>query len=193
MNRQFKITGGRNLRCKGWRQEAILRMLENNLENGEDSERLIIYGGAHRAARSWEDFDRIVSALKNLEELARYDDRFKEHAQQLAAANDATRKAVAKRPNTTEPLLAPRYPAIAGQNLRGFGWDIDTGQSTARGMVFPIGSFGHTGFTGTSLWMDPGSDTYVVLLANSIHTRGSPPMSNLRGEIATAAGHALGL
>ena len=64
----------------------------------------------------------------------------------------------------TDPLLAPRYPAIAGQNLRGFGWDIDTGLSTARGMVFPIGSFGHTGFTGTSLWMDPGSDTYIVLL-----------------------------
>src|ERR1700734_1862677 len=43
-------------------------------------------------------------------------------AQQLEAANDAARAAVAKRPNTTDPLLAPRYPAIAGQNLRGFGW-----------------------------------------------------------------------
>ena len=113
--------------------------------------------------------------------------------QQLEAANDAAREAVAKRPNTTDPLLAPHYPAIAGQNLRGFGWDIDTGQSTARGMVFPIGSFGHTGFTGTSLWMDPGSDTYVVLLANSIHTRGSPPMSKLRGEVATATAQALRL
>jgi CubicO group peptidase (beta-lactamase class C family) len=113
--------------------------------------------------------------------------------QQLEAANDAAREAVAKRPNTTYPLLAPKYPAIKGQNLRGFGWDIDTAQSTPRGMVFPIGSFGHTGFTGTSLWMDPGSDTYVVLLANSIHTRGSPPMSNLRGEVATAAARALHL
>ena len=113
--------------------------------------------------------------------------------QQIQAANDATRKAIANRPNATDPLLAPRYPAIAGQNLRGFGWDIDTGLSTARGLVFPIGSFGHTGFTGTSLWMDPASDTYIVLLANSIHTRGSPPMSNLRGEVATATGHALGL
>jgi len=114
-------------------------------------------------------------------------------AGQLEAANEATREAVAKRPNTTYPLLAPKYPAIKGQNLRGFGWDIDTAQSTPRGMVFPIGSFGHTGFTGTSLWMDPGSDTYVVLLANSIHTRGSPPMSNLRGEVATAAARALHL
>jgi CubicO group peptidase (beta-lactamase class C family) len=114
-------------------------------------------------------------------------------AQQLEAANDAVREAVARRPNTTDPLLAPHYPAITGQNLRGFGWDIDTAQSTARGMIFPIGSFGHTGFTGTSLWMDPGSDTYIVLLANSIHTRGSPPMSNLRGEVATATGQALRL
>src|SRR6201996_4796112 len=87
-------------------------------------------------------------------------------AQQLDAANAATRAAVATRPNPTDPLLAPRYPAIAGQNLRGFGWDIDTGQSAARGMVFPIGSFGHTGFTGTSVWLDADSETYVVLLAN---------------------------
>jgi CubicO group peptidase (beta-lactamase class C family) len=113
--------------------------------------------------------------------------------QQLKAANDATREEVARRPNRTDPLLAPRYPAIGGQNLRGFGWDIDTGLSTARGRVFPIGSFGHTGFTGTSIWIDPGSNTYVVLLANSIHTRGSPPMSNLRGEVATATAQALGL
>ena len=114
-------------------------------------------------------------------------------AQQLEAAIDAAREAVATRSNTTDPLLAPHYPAIKGQNLRGFGWDIDTALSEPRGMVFPIGSFGHTGFTGTTVWMDPGSDTYVVLLANSIHLRGSPPMSNLRGEVATAAAQALRL
>ena len=111
-------------------------------------------------------------------------------AGQVEAANEATRAA---RPNTSNPLLAPRYPAVSGQNLRGFGWDIDTAQSATRGVVFPVGSFGHTGFTGTSVWMDPGSDTYVVLLANSIHTRGSPPLSTLRGEVATAAAQALGI
>jgi CubicO group peptidase (beta-lactamase class C family) len=114
-------------------------------------------------------------------------------AQQLQAANDATREAIAQRPNAAHPLLAPRYPAIKGQNLRGFGWDIDTGLSTPRGMVFPIGSFGHTGFTGTSIWIDPGSDTYVVLLTNSIQVRGSPPISDLRGEVATATARALRL
>jgi CubicO group peptidase (beta-lactamase class C family) len=114
-------------------------------------------------------------------------------AQQLQAANDATRAAIAKTPNTTDPLLAPNYPAIKGQNLSGFGWDIDTAFSKPRGMIFPIGSFGHTGFTGTTLWIDPGSDTYVILLANSIDPRDSPPISILRGEVATAAAQALGL
>jgi CubicO group peptidase (beta-lactamase class C family) len=113
-------------------------------------------------------------------------------AQQLQAANDTARRAIAKAPNSN-PLLAPNYPAIKGQNLRGFGWDIDTRLSVARGMVFPIGSFGHTGFTGTMLWMDPGSDTYVILFANAIHVRGSPPMSNLQGEVATATAQALRL
>jgi CubicO group peptidase (beta-lactamase class C family) len=114
-------------------------------------------------------------------------------AQQLQAANDAAREAIARRPNTRDPLLAPHYPAIRGQNLRGFGWDIDTPLSTPRGMVFPIGSFGHTGFTGTTLWIDPGSDTYVVLLSNSIHVRGSPPIQDLRGDVATATAQALRL
>ncbi|MDX1883272.1 serine hydrolase domain-containing protein [Mycolicibacterium sp. 120270] len=111
-------------------------------------------------------------------------------AGQIEAANDAARRAGA---SATDPLLAAHYPAIRGQNLRGFGWDIDTGQSMPRGRVFPIGSFGHTGFTGTSVWIDPASDTYVVLLTNSIHTRGSPPASKLRGDVATATAQALGL
>jgi CubicO group peptidase (beta-lactamase class C family) len=114
-------------------------------------------------------------------------------AGQIEAANDATRQAVAMRPNPTNPLLAPSYPAIKGQSLRGFGWDIDTALSQPRGKIFPIGSFGHTGFTGTAVWLDPGSDTYVVMLTNAIHTRGSPPTSNLAGEVATATAQALNL
>ncbi|MDT5108419.1 MAG: hypothetical protein QOE20_309, partial [Mycobacterium sp.] len=81
----------------------------------------------------------------------------------------------------------------AGQDLRGFGWDIDTVQSRPRGMIFPIGSFGHTGFTGVTLWMDPGSDTYVVVLANVIHQRGGPPIASLSGDVATVTARALHL
>jgi SSS family transporter len=112
---------------------------------------------------------------------------------QIAAANAAERKEIAAGDKPAAPGLAPAYPAIKGQNLRGYGWDIDTGFSKPRGAIFPIGSFGHTGFTGTSLWMDPASDTYVVLLANAIHPRGNAPISNLRGQVATAAAKALHL
>jgi CubicO group peptidase (beta-lactamase class C family) len=114
-------------------------------------------------------------------------------AAQLEAAREATRRSIEKAPNTTDPLLAPNYPAIAGQNLRGFGWDIDTALSKPRGMVFPIGSFGHSGFTGVSLWIDPGSDTYVVVLANVIHQRGGPPIVKLSGDVATLAARVLHL
>ncbi|ORW10578.1 serine hydrolase domain-containing protein [Mycolicibacter longobardus] len=112
---------------------------------------------------------------------------------QLDAANNATRQAIEKSPNTRDPLLAPSYPAIAGQDLRGLGWDIDTAHSSPRGMIFPVGSFGHTGFTGVTLWMDPGSDTYVVVLANVIHQRGGPPIADLSGDVATVAARALHL
>ncbi|MGA8545987.1 MAG: serine hydrolase domain-containing protein, partial [Mycobacterium sp.] len=111
---------------------------------------------------------------------------------QVQAANNASQEAIAKTPNTYDPLLAPRYPAVRGQNLRGFGWDIDTAYSGTRGMIFPIGSFGHTGFTGTSLWMDPRSDTYVILFTSAIDPREDPPIAYLRGDVATAAARALG-
>ena len=57
---------GNKLRCKGWKQEGILRMLENNLENAEIPEELIIYGGTGKAARNWECYDAIVRTLKKL-------------------------------------------------------------------------------------------------------------------------------
>ena len=110
-------------------------------------------------------------------------------AGQIEAANDTSEKSF----SSTDPLLAARYPAIPGQNLRGFGWDIDTPHSRPRGAVFPIGSFGHTGFTGVTLWMDPGSNTYVIVLANVIHQRGGPPIATLSGHVATETAGALHL
>ncbi len=63
-----RITAARgpSLRCKGWRQEAILRMLENNLENAEKPDELVIYGGTGKAARNWPAFRKIVETLKTL-------------------------------------------------------------------------------------------------------------------------------
>jgi len=109
---------------------------------------------------------------------------------------------------TLKLMTQPEQPstAVAGATIfmadgktttgiatRGFGWDINSAFSRPRGEVFPIGSFGHTGFTGTSLWMDPGSDTLVVLLANAVHPRARAPISPLRGEVATGVAKALHL
>jgi urocanate hydratase len=66
MRRNIKAARGNILRCIGWKQEAILRMLENNLENAEIPEELIVYGGTGKVARNWECYDKIVETLKNL-------------------------------------------------------------------------------------------------------------------------------
>ncbi len=63
-----KAQRGDTLRCKGWRQETILRMLENNMENAEHPEKLIIYGGNGKCARNWESYHAIVKSLKELED-----------------------------------------------------------------------------------------------------------------------------
>ena len=66
VGRNIKARRGGKLICKSWRQEAILRMLQNNLENAEKPEDLIIYGGTGKAARNWECYDAIVESLKTL-------------------------------------------------------------------------------------------------------------------------------
>lgn len=91
-----------------------------------------------------------------------------------------------------EKMVVPEQPAT-GTALRGFGWDIESPYSSNRGTLFPVGSFGHTGFTGTSLWMDPVSDTYVIVLANSVHPNGPKSITALRGRIADAAAVAVGV
>ena len=73
--------------------------------------------------------------------------------------------------------------------VRGLGWDIFTGFSANRGDLFPVGSFGHTGFTGTSLWIDPASKTFVVFLSNRVHPKLDPQkpadVGSLRGRVAS--------
>lgn len=68
MKREFKVPGGTTLRCKGWRQEALLRLLENVLAVGEDPANLVVYAALGRAARDWPSHDAIVRALMTLEE-----------------------------------------------------------------------------------------------------------------------------
>lgn len=74
---------------------------------------------------------------------------------------------------------------------RGLGWDIDTAFSGPRGEVFPIGSYGHTGWTGGSLWIDPGSRTFVIFLSNRNHPTEAGNVLALRRRLGTLAAEAV--
>jgi uncharacterized protein YbbC (DUF1343 family) len=91
-----------------------------------------------------------------------------------------------------EKMSTPQQPANAA-SLRGLGWDIDSPFASNRGELLPVGSFGHTGFTGTSLWIDPITDTYIILLTNAVHPRGGKSVVSLRSRVATAVVESLDL
>jgi uncharacterized protein YbbC (DUF1343 family)/CubicO group peptidase (beta-lactamase class C family) len=88
----------------------------------------------------------------------------------------------------TEPASPADQPI-----LRALGWDMDSPFSSNRGELFPIGSFGHTGYTGTDMWMDPISKSFVILLTNVVHPNGIKSLSSLRSQVATIVGAAYGL
>jgi uncharacterized protein YbbC (DUF1343 family)/CubicO group peptidase (beta-lactamase class C family) len=121
------------------------------------------------------------------------------HAGLFSAADDLSKFAQALlsgskvlSPLVVEKMSTPQQPPNA-TSLRGFGWDIDSPFSTNRGDLLPVGSFGHTGFTGTSLWIDPVTKTYIILLTNSVHPRGKGNAVSLRTKLATAVAAALPL
>ncbi len=93
---------------------------------------------------------------------------------------------------TVEKMTSPETPPAAPV-LRGFGWDIDSPFSSNRGDLLPVGSFGHTGFTGTSMWIDPTTETYIILLTNAVHPRGKGNAIALRSKVATEVAAALQL
>lgn len=88
----------------------------------------------------------------------------------------------------TEPASPPDQPAV-----RSLGWDIDTAYSSPRGELFPIGSYGHTGFTGTSIWIDPYSQTFVILLTNHVHPHSGGSVNSLRRTVATVVAASVGI
>jgi uncharacterized protein YbbC (DUF1343 family)/CubicO group peptidase (beta-lactamase class C family) len=123
------------------------------------------------------------------------------HAGVFSTANDLAKFAQAMldggvpvlSPLMVEKMTTPQQPPNA-TSVRGFGWDIDTSFSSNRGELLPVGSFGHTGYTGTSLWVDPVTRTYIIILANAVHPRGqNGAMVTLRNRTATAVTAALKL
>jgi len=93
---------------------------------------------------------------------------------------------------SVQKMTRPEQPPSAPV-LRGFGWDIDSPYSSNRGDLLPVGGYGHTGFTGTSLWIDPTTKTYIILLTNAVHPRGKGNAMALRSKVATAIAAALPL
>jgi uncharacterized protein YbbC (DUF1343 family) len=92
---------------------------------------------------------------------------------------------------SVDAMTRPQTPA-GMTATRGLGWDIDTSYSSNRGDLFPVGtSYGHTGFTGTSLWIDPASNSYVIFLSSRLHPDGTGDVGVLRGRIATVAAAAI--
>jgi uncharacterized protein YbbC (DUF1343 family)/CubicO group peptidase (beta-lactamase class C family) len=91
---------------------------------------------------------------------------------------------------TVARMTAPIVVSDTGET-RGLGWDINTAFSSNRGELFPLGSFGHTGFTGTSIWIDRVSQTFVVFLSNRVHPDGKGDVTPLRAKIATVVASAI--
>jgi len=87
----------------------------------------------------------------------------------------------------TEPQTPPNVMV-----LRGLGWDIDSPFASNRGELFGVGSYGHTGYTGTSIWIDPVTKTYVILLANRVHPLDKGEVVSLRTALASLVAGALG-
>ncbi len=93
-------------------------------------------------------------------------------------------------PITVEAMTGPQSPSGMPQT-RGFGWDIDSNYSSApRGDLFRTG-YGHTGFSGTSLWVHPPTDSFVIILTNRVHPDGGKDINHLRGAIANIAAAAM--
>jgi len=86
---------------------------------------------------------------------------------------------------TVRAMFAPH---VIGESTRGLGWDVASPYSRTLGAYFPMGSVGHTGFTGTAIWMDPASNMYMILLTNRVHPYGRGEVAELRRRISAAVG-----
>jgi CubicO group peptidase (beta-lactamase class C family) len=85
------------------------------------------------------------------------------------------------------PLTVNRMTAVfhdVSFSGRGLGWDLDSSYSTNGGDLFGPKSFGHTGYTGTSIWIDPETETFVIFLTNRVHPDDLGSVTALRSKVA---------
>jgi uncharacterized protein YbbC (DUF1343 family)/CubicO group peptidase (beta-lactamase class C family) len=93
-------------------------------------------------------------------------------------------------PLAVSRMTSPATP-VDERSVRGLGWDLDSGYSANRGDLFPLGSYGHTGFTGGSIWIDPATRVFIVLLSNRVHPDGGGNVTPLRAKVATVVASAV--
>ncbi len=91
--------------------------------------------------------------------------------------------------STVKMMTTPQSPR--GLPVRGLGWDIDSGYSGQRGELFQVGGYGHSGWTGTAMWIDPFSKTWFVFLSNRIHPSGGGNVLPLQRQLGTLAAKAV--
>ena len=96
------------------------------------------------------------------------------------------------KPETIRLMTTVQTPASM-EARRGLGWDIDSEYSAPRGDLFSADSYGHTGWTGASLWIDPVSRTFVIFLSNRNHPDGQGDVAELRRRLGTLAAEAAGV
>jgi len=94
------------------------------------------------------------------------------------------------KPETVKLMTSVQTPP-GMEDRRGLGWDIDSGFSSPRGRRFPLGSYGHTGFTGTAFWIDPFSKTFFIFLSNRVHPDGKGSVVPLYRAVGTLAAEAV--
>jgi CubicO group peptidase (beta-lactamase class C family) len=92
-------------------------------------------------------------------------------------------------PMAVDAMTSPQSPPGAVQ-IRGLGWDIESTYSAPRGDLFH-GGYGHSGFTGTSVWIHPPSDSFVIILSNRVHPDGGKDLNHLRAVIANIVAAAI--
>ena len=115
-------------------------------------------------------------------------------AQMLLNGGEYAGKRILKAETVKYMTTSRPVPLASGkEGLRTYGWDMQTPYAGNRGEVFsPTASYGHSGFTGTSIWIDPTSQTSVIVLTNSVHPNGKGNVLSLRHRVATLAGQAVG-
>jgi len=94
-------------------------------------------------------------------------------------------------PHTVEEMTVPQSPPVTAR-LRGLGWDIEAPIVSNRESFFPIGAYGHLGYTGTALWIDPVTQTYILLLTNRVHPDGRGDVKELRAQVKAIVAEAVG-